>query len=97
MALVRTSTTSQRDTTSLAVVLQYYPRQGSDVESIHLHQVPRLHHRVASGLTDGVWASPKALTSGDTIAGCLLEYATGLQVAQDSPHLRGGDLPSSLP
>ena len=51
-------------------------------------------HRVASGLTDGVWASPKALTSGDTIAGCLLEYATGLQVAQDSPHHRGGDLPA---
>ncbi len=76
-------------------VLQYHPRQGTQVRGIHLHQVPRLLGRIPLGLTHPIGPGPLPPPGGDQPQG-LPKKPSALQVAEDTPHHGGGDPPAFL-
>jgi hypothetical protein len=67
------------DHVSGSEVFEHDARQGTEVEGIHLDQIPRLSDPVVSGLAYGVRPGMRAPAGADTVAGRFLEHATLLK------------------
>lgn len=95
VARVWASTTSQRETTSRAVNPDASGHAGerAHVQGVHLHQVPRLPHRIALGLADGIGTAPEPLPGGATRTRRLPEHPACFEPGEDAADHGGGDHP----
>src|SRR4030042_2837451 len=78
-------------------LLQHYPRQGAQVQSIHLYQVSRKGHAIVLGFPHCIGAEPGTLAGGDGPSGRGYQYTLLPKPPQKASYHGGRDRPAFPP